>query len=1062
MGGVAIAKSLVNPQARYAIGDPVSYRVDVTVPGAAFGPLPAVVLSDILAPGLTYVSGSLAIAYNGVTASTPPADFARSDNAPSAGEETLVAAFGVLVNGNTGAATVTLTYRARVDNILANQANTTLANQASLSFTDNGAGGATATRGPVATSVTVGEPSLTLAKTLTSPAAGLVAGSTASFSVTVRNTGTTTAFETVLTDALPTGLTFPAGSVIAVSPSNLSGKLQTPTTTVTSGSWQTSAFDLPVGDSVAFSFTATLAASVQPGQTLQNSIAATYTSRDGTDPNERSGASPGSVQSDDSQLDNYNLGASAAPLTVADPIAIAKAFHPNAALNRYAVGQLVTYRLTLSLLEGTTRSVRITDTLPAGLTFVSAGSPGTLPGAPVTFAYSGSPTVTGQVLTFDLGDVVDLPNGNAADDVVTIDVTARVDNVVANQDGSLLGNHLRVSFVDAGSVARTRDFDADSSTPGVQPLDLTLIEPVLALAKTVAPASQSLDDLVTFTLTIAHTAASHADAYDIAVVDTLPAGLAFEPGSVNPPSLFGSIAGQALTLNVGTLTLAGANRTITYQARVRSTATPGVAQTNTAQVTWASTPGATGAATSGRNGSGGFNDYATSAQAAVTPNTNTQILADKTVAMAIDADNSGNLTGGDTIEWTIVLTNSGSPLTGVVFTDGIPADTALVAGSLTTTRGTAAAAPLPLTVNVGPMAAGEIATIRFRTVVNVGLPMGTLLSNQGSVDSDQTIPTLTDADGNPANGKQPTTIAVQGAPDLVVAKNHGGSFTQGQIDALWTLVVTNAGTAPTIAPVSLADALPAGVTATAISGAGWSCTLTPLGCSRSDMLQAGASWPPISLVVALDALIPAGAIVNTAQVSGGGESVTTNNSATDAVVITTRVLSPPSVTKAVTEAAQGGFEWRIVVINSANALPLTIRLSDPIPGGLAYVAGSVSCQPAGSTTVTGCAFDAATNRVVVDARLGPDAGNVDAAAANHELVVVFRTLLSGLGGTTTNIATLAWDANSTGTVDDDTGQVPVTARASVTVAIPIDAHWMLALLATLLAGLGLGAVRRKA
>jgi uncharacterized repeat protein (TIGR01451 family) len=360
------------------------------------------------------------------------------------------------------------------------------------------------------------------------------------------------------------------------------------------------------------------------------------------------------------------------------------------------------------------------------------------------------------------------------------------------------------------------------------------------------------------------------------------------------------------------------------------------------------------------------------------------------------------------------------------------------------------------------MAAGETVTIRFRTSVNVGLPMGTLLSNQGSVDSGQTVPTLTDADANPANGRQPTTIVVQGAPDLVVAKSHSRNFTQGDVDALWTLVVTNAGTAPTIAPVSLADTLPAGVTATAISGSGWSCTLSPLACLRGDMLQAGASWPPISLVVALDPLIPAGAIVNTAQVSGGGESVTTNNTATDAVDVQTRTLLPPIASKSVTEAAQGVFEWRIVVVNSANTLPLTVRMSDPIPGGLAYVAGSVSCQPAGSTTVTRCVYDAATNRVVVDARLGPDAGNVNVATASHELVVVFRTLLSGLGGTTTNIASVAWDANSTGTVDDDTGQVPVTARASITVEIPIDARWMLTLLATLLAGLGLGAVRRRA
>ena len=102
------------------------------------------------------------------------------------------------------------------------------------------------------------------------------------------------------------------------------------------------------------------------------------------------------------------------------------------------------------MLEGTTRSVRVTDTLPAGMSFVAAGSPGTTPGTPITFTYTGAPVVTGQVVSFDLGDVVDQPNGNSGDDFITIDVTARVDNILANVDGSILGNDARVTYVDAG------------------------------------------------------------------------------------------------------------------------------------------------------------------------------------------------------------------------------------------------------------------------------------------------------------------------------------------------------------------------------------------------------------------------------------------------------------------------------------------------------------------------------------------------------------------------------------------------------------------------------------
>ena len=166
---------------------------------------------------------------------------------------------------------------------MSNQANTALADQAVLSFTDLGAGGTTATRGPVATTVTIGEPFVSLSKSLTSPVAGLVAGSTVSYSVTVGNAGTTTAFETVVDDALPTGLFFPGGTVVGVVPVNASGNLGCRRSRSGAGGWQTTAFDLPVGDSVTLTFTATLATAVKQGQSLQNVVAAAYTSRDGPD-----------------------------------------------------------------------------------------------------------------------------------------------------------------------------------------------------------------------------------------------------------------------------------------------------------------------------------------------------------------------------------------------------------------------------------------------------------------------------------------------------------------------------------------------------------------------------------------------------------------------------------------------------------------------------------------------------------------------------------------------------------------------------------------------------------
>jgi uncharacterized repeat protein (TIGR01451 family) len=119
-------------------------------------------------------------------------------------------------------------------------------------------------------------------------------------------------------------------------------------------------------------------------------------------------------------------------------------------------------------------------------------------------------------------------------------------------------------------------------------------------------------------------------------------------------------------------------------------------------------------------------------------------------------------------------------------------------------------------------------------------------------------------------------------PDLVIAKTHVGNFLRGQIGATYKVTVTNAGNAPTdLSTVTVTDTLPAGLTATALAGDGWSCTVVPLACTRSGVaLGIGLSFPVITLTVDVAGNAPA-LVVNTVVVSGGGETRTDNNTATD-------------------------------------------------------------------------------------------------------------------------------------------------------------------------------------
>ncbi len=97
-----------------------------------------------------------------------------------------------------------------------------------------------------------------------------------------------------------------------------------------------------------------------------------------------------------------------------------------------------------------------------------------------------------------------------------------------------------------------------------------------------------------------------------------------------------------------------------------------------------------------------------------------------------------------------------------------------------------------------------------------------------------------------------TIINAKGAaslPDVTISKSHAGNFRQGDTGDTYTLTVSNLGPGPTIGLVTASDTLPAGLTATDISGTGWSCTLTSLTCTRSDVLAAGASFPVITVTV---------------------------------------------------------------------------------------------------------------------------------------------------------------------------------------------------------------------
>ena len=185
------------------------------------------------------------------------------------------------------------------------------------------------------------------------------------------------------------------------------------------------------------------------------------------------------------------------------------------------------------------------------------------------------------------------------------------------------------------------------------------------------------------------------------------------------------------------------------------------------------------------------------------------------------------------------------------------------------------------------------------------------------------------------------------APDLTITKTHAGNFTQGQVGATYFILVQNlAGNGPVIAgnTVTVVDTLPLGLTATAMSGSGWTCDVPSVSCLTNNGLSPGSNYSPITLTVNVGGA--AGSpLVNSVAVSGGGETNTSNDTALDS----TTVLSPADLTVALTHAgnfAQGqvGAQYTILVGNAADLGPVfagnTVTVVDTLPTGLTATAMS--------------------------------------------------------------------------------------------------------------------------
>jgi len=1093
---LSLTKALTTTATRYAIGDIVGYRITLSIPGP-FGPISNVQLSDILPIGLVYTGSSSVTNTSGSTSLMPAALSGTGVMA-----DPLILDLGTVNNTSSTAQEVVVSFEARVTNALGNQDGTTWPNHGTLSFNDPATTTPVTPRNTPSVSITAGEPNLLPTLTAVTATTNLNAGATVTYEYVAKNDGTTVMHDLRLSNMLPTGLTNVQGlTVISVNDINPLLDATAAGNITFSGTgtdtWTSSAFDLGVGDSVTIQYTVTLANTVQPGDAIQNTVIGTFTSRAGVDADERSGSSTGPLEADATGLDNYRADVASPVFYAGDPVSFTKAFLPGS-MTQYPVGAPVSYRLTVGLPQGTVRGLVVTDTLPIGLDLVSAldasfGNGAMTRTGTITPVIS---TVAGlTTLTWALGDMVN-PADSVNNDFITLDINARVGNILANQAAVTLGNNASLTYVDASSAPVTRNFDADAGTVGVQPLNLTIIEPVLTLTKEANASTMSLGDQVNFSLLVDHLPASGTDAFDVEVVDVLPVGLTYVnlSGSLAPTVTTLGDGRQQLGFAVGTLTKAEDHTMLTYSAQVSTTAVVGTPLTNNATLTWASQSGATGSATSGRTGSdsllntpGMLNDYQTHTSVSISPNSNV-IYTAKTVALLVDAIRPGVVDIGDTLEYTVVLNNGTTAVTNVMFTDIVPVYTTYVANSLTL-GGVGASnvgSGTELGVNVGAMAANATATITFRVTVNNGTPPNTVISNQGTVDSGQSVPTLTDGDANRSNGAQPTTIPVGApmpVPGLLVQKSSylGHSSGVGCATGLNPLVIVDANRAPKNITWCF----------TAINNTDSAYLVSPsftderLGITSADQSRVRLGFGVLPLAPGASAVwyvedTRTTSLVNavTAEFTPSdaeGRSIglprISGTSSTEAVFA--YVFDPPFGIKTGVLNGQTLVRWNMVWINDNSITATGVQITDSPPVGMTF-AGSMVCTPHGSTVVHSCAFEVASatyprGRVVVLTDIGPDLGATNQDNAVNALQIAFDVSIDspGISQTFNNQGTANWTPPNGSQLTAVTsapggigGPTPVKYVAPL-VSVPTLSEWGLIMLMLLMTGVALAQSRRQ-
>ncbi|HET9050128.1 MAG TPA: hypothetical protein VFO60_00400, partial [Candidatus Dormibacteraeota bacterium] len=663
----------------------------------------------------------------------------------------------------------------------------------------------------------------------------------------------------------------------------------------------------------------------------------------------------GTAGGDGSFKAHLDAGSATGSVTVLQPPSITTSFSPT----RVAVGAAST--VTLGVTNGNTVAIAgsLTDTLPAGL--VVAATPAvvnTCGGAVVATAGSGSISWVNSTLAV----------GSCS---VKVNVSASVDNDYSNS--------VTIDSSDAGNG------NTASST-------LTVINPP-NISKQFGSASIPLNGTTSLTLDVDNTGNVNQTLNGIAFTDSLPAGTVV----ASPGNLSSTCAGTATAADgSSTVSLSGV------------TLAPGVSCTVSLDVQ--------GTTAGGKNNS--VQATSTNGGTSATSTASTTVVAPPTIAKEFGAS-SIPLEGTTSLTFTVTNPNATASLSGVAFTDTLPAglviatpngETGTCLGTITATAGTGA-----VSLSGGLLEASTGCTF---SVDVTGTAAGLQSNTTGAV---------TATEGG-TGGTASASVTVEAPPSIDKAFDPA-SIALGATTSLTFTITNPAANVDALTGVGFTDTLPSGLTVPGASATvcGGTVTLTaPASISLAGATVATSGTCQFSVTVTGAS---AGQYTNTT-----GSVTSTNGGTGNTASANLTVVAPPTLSKAFTPSSipLGGITKVLFVITNPNAgSDLSgVAFDDTLPSGLVVAPTPGAVDTCGGTLAA--AAGAST--------LSLSGGSVTAAAQTCIVSVLLQGVTAGAKLNTTGAisSTEGGTGTTSNTADLTVVAPPTIAKAFGAASIPLD------------------------